>query len=66
MGRRRLAIPIIDAITRLRLPSNVNPTIKGKIHAFRAVEAEIKPRVIASWERDDKLASVLNKGIGAA
>jgi hypothetical protein len=59
-----LDIPITDTVARLCFPSNINPTIKSKIDAFRAVEAEIKPRMIASWERDDKLASVLNKSIG--
>ncbi len=62
-GQCHLTIPIIDTVARLRLPSNLNPTIKGKIDAFRTVEAEIKPRVIASWERYDKLASVLNEKI---
>jgi hypothetical protein len=57
-------IPVADAVTRLRLPSDLNPTIKGKIDTFRAVEAEIESRVIASWERYDKLASVLNESIG--
>ena len=57
-------IPVIDAVTRLRLSSDLNPAIKGKIDTFRAVEAEIKPRVITSWERYDKLASVLNESIG--
>jgi hypothetical protein len=59
-----MTIPVTDAVTRLRLSSNLNPTIKGKIDAFRAVKAEIEPRVIASWERYDKLASVLNESIG--
>ena len=57
-------IPVIDAVTRLRLSSDLNPTVKSKVDAFRAVEAEIESRVITSWERYDKLASVLNESIG--
>ncbi len=58
-----MTIPIIDTVTSLRLPPKLNPTIKSKIDAFRAVEAEVEPRMIASRERDNKLASLLNKRV---
>ena len=64
MGQRRLKIPEVDTVARLRLPSQLNPTIKCKINALRTVEAEVEPRVIPSRERNHELASVLDEGIG--
>lgn len=63
-GRGTVTIPIVDTVARLRLPSQLDPTLKCKIDAFRAVEAEVETRVIPSWERDHKFASILDEGIG--
>jgi hypothetical protein len=58
-------LPIIDTVAGLSLPTDLDPTIKSKIDAFRAVEAEVETRVVPSWEGDDELASVLHEGVGA-
>jgi len=59
-----LKIPVVDTVAHLRLPSQLNPTIQGKINALRTVETEVETRVIPSRERNHKLASVLDEGIG--
>jgi hypothetical protein len=57
-------LPIIDTVASLSLPTELDPTIKGKIDAFRAVEAEVESRVVPSWEGYDELASVLHEVVG--
>lgn len=64
MGQQRLKIPKVDTVARLRLPSQLNPTIKCKIDALGTVEAKVETRVIPSRERNHELASVLDEGIG--
>jgi hypothetical protein len=56
--------PIIDAVARLCLPSQFNPTFKCKVNAFRAIEAEVETCVIPSWECDYELARMLDESIG--
>jgi hypothetical protein len=56
--------PVIDAVARLRLPPQFDPTFKCKVNAFRAVEAEVETRVIPSRKRDYKLARMLDESIG--
>jgi hypothetical protein len=63
-GRQQMTIPITDTVAHLCLSSKINPTIKCKIYAFRAVEAKVETRVVPSWERYDKLASILDESVG--
>ena len=58
-------VPEIDTVASLCLPAMLDPTIKRKIDAFRAVEAKVKSRMISSWISDDKLSSLLHESIGA-
>ena len=58
-------VPVIDTVACLCLPPKLDPTIKCKIDAFRAVEAEVKARMISSWVSDDKLSRVLHENVGA-
>jgi hypothetical protein len=57
--------PIIDTVAGLSLPPKLDPTIKCKIDAFRAVEAKVKARMISSWKSDDKLSGVLHESVRA-
>jgi hypothetical protein len=57
-------VPIIDTVASLCLPPKLDPTIKCKIDAFRAVETKVEARMISSWKSDDKLSSLLHENVG--
>jgi hypothetical protein len=61
---KRQTLPIIDTVAGSSLPTELNPTIKSKIDAFCAVEAEVETRVVPSWEGDDELAGMLHESVG--
>lgn len=53
--------PILDTLAHGGLAALVEPTVKGKVDALRAVKAEVESRVVAAGVGYDKLSRVLHK-----
>lgn len=49
-------IPVTYAFASFGTSSNVKPTLQGKVHTLRAVEAEVETCVVAARKCDDELA----------
>ena len=48
--------PEVNAVASFGLPSNVDPTLEGKVHALRTIESEVEAGMVPSWESDHELA----------
>ena len=58
--------PEVDAVASFGLPSDVDPTLEGKVDALRTVESEVEAGMVPSRESDYELALLLHKVVWPA
>src|SRR5258706_9246049 len=56
-------LPVCNTSTETSLPSQVHPTVEGKVDRFCTVESNIEPSVVTTRESDDKLPLILYKSV---